>query len=973
MSNYFRRVKSYYLIFHFKVVKMVQNINPHDFRRQASIAAFFALMLLSICGFSQTMPRPDKIFIQKGIQFQSWIRVDHASEDIPAPVITSVSIGRNGRYVRVQLSATDPLSLAEVQVFSGGINVARNKNTQQSTNNNPSTGLSNLAVDGNTDGNWTNGSVTQTLDGRAEMEPWWQVDLGGVVAIDSIRIWNRTDCCDQRLKGFYLFVSDNPYNTNTLVGTLAQTGVTRFVQPGIDHYPFGTELTNIGFTPTYYERPLYNYTIHQQNPNSQWSLAKGMDATANYRSPSAFEQSNGFLNSLQLADLSKLSSICFGDEEGYSSWQASNMRSWFDVSKAKYPDVLVHNNQWWHWNFADVASYMQIALPDLITFDRYYFKEGIIGAGNSYMIIMQDLQEYRQLALKGNDGTGTAPIAFGAYLQGDMGWHSGGWNYYPSESEFNIGAFAYLTMGAKWLNVFRYITGRDGYFFKDADGRLLPQYYQYANIGKQLANLSPHLSRLRTTDVRFIPGRNTGGANASPNNIATWSPNADSYVKNIVATNLVNNTNNGLPGDILIGYFKPVSGINNTAGINMAPVLSENTNYFMVLNGLTKSNGCCSPLGSPQLRLDTIQGHADQARQRITFTVDFGTAPLATLHRVRRSDGVAEMVNLTSIGGTRYEFSIILDGGLADLFYWKESNPSLAVTPSIISPTGTLTVNFANGPGNTTDWIGIYKSTDVPGSAPATAWAYVSGSNGSLNFSTSGGFPTGQYYAAFFSANTFNEIASRVAFTVANGPAITVTPQTIAPNGTVTVNFANGPGNSTDWIGIYKSADVPGSSPATAWAYVTGSNGSLNFSKSGGLATGQYYAAFFSNNNYNEIASRASFTVIASFAVNSSARVPVPATMDQTDEPFTASVKVYPNPVTDGLLHVEIQTQDTDLISIGVFDLIGRSIYHPLRRLEKGMNKIDLDISELPAGYYILKIRNNHSLNEFKIVKAPTY
>jgi hypothetical protein len=95
--------------------------------------------------------------------------------------------------------------------------------------------------------------------------------------------------------------------------------------------------------------------------------------------------------------------------------------------------------------------------------------------------------------------------------------------------------------------------------------------------------------------------------------------------------------------------------------------------------------------------------------------------------------------------------------------------------------------------------------------------------------------------------------------------------------------------------------------------------------------------------------------------------------MDQTDEPFTASVKVYPNPVTDGLLHVEIQTQDTDLISIGVFDLIGRSIYHPLRRLEKGMNKIDLDISELPAGYYILKIRNNHSLNEFKIVKAPTY
>jgi RHS repeat-associated protein len=81
------------------------------------------------------------------------------------------------------------------------------------------------AVDGNTDGNYMAGSVTHT-DG--ESQPWWQVDLGSAQAVSAVTLWNRTDCCSERLTDFHVFVSDNPFTSNTVAGTQAQHGVTDY-------------------------------------------------------------------------------------------------------------------------------------------------------------------------------------------------------------------------------------------------------------------------------------------------------------------------------------------------------------------------------------------------------------------------------------------------------------------------------------------------------------------------------------------------------------------------------------------------------------------------------------------------------------------------------------------------------------------------------------------------------------------------
>lgn len=57
------------------------------------------------------------------------------------------------------------------------------------------------AIDGDTNGWFFDGSVSSTAGGT-DASPWWQVDLGSDHRIDEVVIWNRTDCCQERL---YLF------------------------------------------------------------------------------------------------------------------------------------------------------------------------------------------------------------------------------------------------------------------------------------------------------------------------------------------------------------------------------------------------------------------------------------------------------------------------------------------------------------------------------------------------------------------------------------------------------------------------------------------------------------------------------------------------------------------------------------------------------------------------------------------------
>jgi hypothetical protein len=121
-----------------------------------------------------------------------------------------------GRYVRIQLSSPDYLSLAEVQVFGTAGSAQPAKVASQSSTL-PGTPPANAAVDGNTDGNFYDGSVTAT---NLDPNPWWQVDLGVSRSISSIVVYNRTDCCGARLGDYWVFVSDTPFLATDTPATL---------------------------------------------------------------------------------------------------------------------------------------------------------------------------------------------------------------------------------------------------------------------------------------------------------------------------------------------------------------------------------------------------------------------------------------------------------------------------------------------------------------------------------------------------------------------------------------------------------------------------------------------------------------------------------------------------------------------------------------------------------------------------------
>lgn len=112
---------------------------------------------------------------------------------------TEIKLSAAGvRYVTVKLKGTGILSLDEVQVYGVG-SLAMYKPAQQSST--AAGGNATRATDGLKNGKFDDRSVTHT---GYETNPWWAVNLGASHDISKVRLWNRTDCCADRLTDFYV-------------------------------------------------------------------------------------------------------------------------------------------------------------------------------------------------------------------------------------------------------------------------------------------------------------------------------------------------------------------------------------------------------------------------------------------------------------------------------------------------------------------------------------------------------------------------------------------------------------------------------------------------------------------------------------------------------------------------------------------------------------------------------------------------
>jgi len=108
---------------------------------------------------------------------------------VHAELVLPDTASLTGRYVRITLPGKQKiLALAEVQIFGGEENFAQSGEASQSSVDYE--GPANLAIDGQTDGNYAAKSTTHT---KVSDDPWWEVDLKEPRAIHKLVVWNRTD------------------------------------------------------------------------------------------------------------------------------------------------------------------------------------------------------------------------------------------------------------------------------------------------------------------------------------------------------------------------------------------------------------------------------------------------------------------------------------------------------------------------------------------------------------------------------------------------------------------------------------------------------------------------------------------------------------------------------------------------------------------------------------------------------------
>jgi mono/diheme cytochrome c family protein len=109
---------------------------------------------------------------------------------VAAKIIAAATNHLAARYVRIEIPGKEKiLSLAEVQVFKSGKNIALAGEASQSTT--AFEGPAQLAIDGNVDGDF--GKAKSTTHTESSENPWWQVDLKTPQPLERVVIWNRTD------------------------------------------------------------------------------------------------------------------------------------------------------------------------------------------------------------------------------------------------------------------------------------------------------------------------------------------------------------------------------------------------------------------------------------------------------------------------------------------------------------------------------------------------------------------------------------------------------------------------------------------------------------------------------------------------------------------------------------------------------------------------------------------------------------
>eukprot|EP00956_Cyclotella_meneghiniana_P005901 scaffold7729_cov50-Cyclotella_meneghiniana.AAC.7 len=117
--------------------------------------------------------------------------------------------------IKIQSTTGEPLSLREVRVYSGEVNVAIGGNATQSSDLNNDSGASKAV-----DNKWRSKATTSEDD----CAPWWQVDLGNSTAINKVVLVNYDKSCDLSYAAISLLDGDGEYKAAKVLQSTCNKG-----------------------------------------------------------------------------------------------------------------------------------------------------------------------------------------------------------------------------------------------------------------------------------------------------------------------------------------------------------------------------------------------------------------------------------------------------------------------------------------------------------------------------------------------------------------------------------------------------------------------------------------------------------------------------------------------------------------------------------------------------------------------------
>ena len=381
-----------------------------------------------------------------------------------------------------------------------------------------------------------------------------------------------------------------------------------------------------GAFPMFYDQPLFNRTVmNQLGEGTPWALAKAPFGQNGMREAG---EPRDFMTGDMKAYAKNLIDIQFGDERNYSPDEVKGFTQWFKWARENVPGAINHAN-WFDdptWKRLDrLQPFVQDAQPDLLSWDTYYY--GMNGGPKPKDVVNSlyangTWQAQRQAGLAGITGDGKQPILYGQYL--DYNWDAN-----VSESQKAVVPALGLASGQKWFDLFRMeYNGYDRSSIIDQDGAPTRSFYEFTKIFQDIRGVGEYLVALNNQYVALVPG-NYSDRGVSPDlsiyhkmgnfGVGDEAKAANEKVglRNVTVENK-GTVNNGMPGDVVIGYFDTLPGLEKAKAEEIfGKFAEENPRGFLVTNALTGDTNYPSYLLNPR----TDNGSYRETAQNVTLDV----------------------------------------------------------------------------------------------------------------------------------------------------------------------------------------------------------------------------------------------------------------------------------------------------------------------------------------------------------------